>query len=463
MEGSMIMRRIIKTFAHWCVASVCVTAAPRDKPNILWLTSEDNSASWLACYGNPHAETPNIDGLARQGFRYTNAYANAPVCAPSRSTWITGILAVSMGTHPMRSEYRIPHDKIRLYPDYLNENGYFTGNWYKMDYNFGGRDGKDCWDRTEEVDWDVLEENQPFFQVINFKESHESRAFGDVHHTKHDPQDTTLAKYHPDVPDIRGNYALYHDAIRKMDERVGEALEKLEEKGLGENTIVVYCSDHGGVMPRSKRFLFQNSLHCPLVIRIPEKFRELWPAEEPGSEVGRLVSFVDMPKTWLSITGSRVPDTMQGRIFLGKDKEDEAEFHFAFRGRMDERIDNARAVCDGRFLYIRNYMPYTPWMQKLTFLWTMKASRAWEKAVEDGVADEVQARFFSSKKWTEELYDMKADPDNVNNLIESPEFRRVAETMRKRLRLKQEEIFDAGLIPETEMVRLAEKHGDDHL
>ena len=347
-------RFLIFVLGVLAAAPLAISATSGKQPNILWLTSEDNSAHWLGCYSNPHAETPNLDRLAREGFQYRHTYANAPVCAPMRSTWITGVMAISMGTHPMRSFYRIPHDKIRLYPDYLNDNGYYTGNWKKMDYNFGGRNGSEAWDNPNEVDWKALKEQQPFFQVINHGQSHESGAFGDIENTEHDPADTTLAKYHPDVPDMRKNYAKYHDAIRRMDSAIGSALKKLEASGLADNTIVVYCSDHGGVLPRSKRFLFQNSLHCPLIIRIPEEFKHLWPAAKPGTQIDRLVSFVDMPKTWLSITGSAVPKTMQGTIFLGPKTETEPQFHFAFRGRMDERIDNARAVCDKRFLYIRN-------------------------------------------------------------------------------------------------------------
>ena len=440
------------------LASLVVFAEPVGKPNILWLTSEDNSAEWLGCYGNPHAETPVLDKLAGEGFQYMHAYANAPVCAPSRSTWITGVMAVSMGTHPMRSFYRIPHDHIRLYPDFLNDNGYHTGNWKKMDYNFGGRDNKACWDNSEPPDWKVMEANQPFFQVINFGQTHESQAFGDIEHTSHDPAKTVLAKYHPDVPEIRKNYALYHDCVNRLDTEIGKTLKQLEEAGLADNTIVVYNSDHGGVLPRSKRFLFQNSLHCPLIIRIPERYKALWPAGKPGTRIDRLVSFVDMPKTWLSITGSSVPGYMQGTIFLGPQTEPEQQYHFAFRGRMDERIDNARAICDKRFLYIRNYMPYVPWMQHLTYLWNMKATQSWEQSVEGGLAVEMQSRFFSPKEWTEELYDMETDPDNVNNLVDSPEHREVLLRMRRELRRKQETICDAGLIPETERVRLAKQN-----
>ena len=439
--------------------SLTICASASDRPNILWLTSEDNNVSWVGCYGNPHADTPNIDQLAKDGFQYMNCYANAPVCAPSRSTWITGMLAVSMGTHHMRSRYEIPHDRIPYYPDLLSKNGYYVVNGGKTDYNIGGRDDKDCWKGSKKLDWNTLKENQPFFQIINHTESHESKAFGDVSNTQHDPESVSVKAYHPDVPLMRQNYAHYHDAVKKMDTRIGEALEQLEAQGLADNTIVIYVSDHGGVLPRSKRFLFQSGIHCPLIVRIPEKYQHLYPAEAPGARVEDIVSFVDMPKTWLSLTGSEIPDTMQGRVFLGKGKEAERDYHFSFRGRMDERVDNARAITDGRYLYIRNYMPYVPWMQRLSYLWKMEATQAWVSAYEAGTVNEAQSKFFQPKGATEELYDMQSDPDNINNLAASPEYADVMDVMRAELRSQQLQHVDAGLIPESEMVRLSQETG----
>ena len=258
---------------------------------------------------------------------------------------------------------------------------------------------------------------------------------------------------------MRQNYAHYHDSIAKMDAEIGAALKALEASGMAENTIVIYNSDHGGVLPRSKRFLFSSGLHCPLIVRIPERYKALWPAEQPGTQIDRLVSFVDMPKTWLSLTSTPVPATMQGTIFLGRTTEPEPEFCFSFRGRMDERNENARAVNDGRYLYIRNYMPYTPWMQQLGYLWKMKATQVWVAHVESGNASEVEARFFKPKGWAEELYDTTKDPDNINDLIESPEYQAVVARMRIGLRQWQTEIFDAGLLPESESVKRAAKHG----
>jgi arylsulfatase A-like enzyme len=426
-----------------------------DRPNILWLTCEDNNVNWVGCYGNPHADTPNIDALAGQGFQYMHCYANAPVCAPSRSTWITGVHALSMGTHPMRSRYPIPHETILYYPDLLKKAGYFVGNSKKTDYNIGGREDKSAWD-TDKADWDELKNRQPFFMVINNTKSHESKAFGDVNNTTHSPDDVRLAKYHPDIPDIRKNYAHYHDQMKKMDADIGLALQQLEEAGLAENTIVVHNSDHGGVIARSKRFLFNSGTHCPLIIRIPEKFKHLRPAE-PGTKINDLVSFIDMTKTWLDLCGAEKPDYLQGKVFLGPNKETR-DYHVSFRSRMDERCDNVRAIRDRKFLYIRNYMPYAPWGQHLNYLWTMRATQAWEQHHKEGKTDAVTGRFFGTKPM-EELYDTSVDPDNVNNLIDDPHYAQEVARLSKQLDQWQLDHYDSALLPESEIVRRSEQSG----
>lgn len=430
-----------------------LTAAER--PNILWLTCEDNNVNWVGCYGNPHAETPHIDGLAAEGFQYMHCYANAPVCAPSRSTWITGVHALSMGTHPMRSRYPIPHDLIHYYPDLLKRAGYYVGNAKKTDYNIGGRQDGSAWD-TNKVDWKTLKERQPFFMVINNTKSHESKAFGNVDNTTHNPDNVRLAKYHPDIPEIRKNYAHYHDQMKKMDADIGKALADLEASGMAENTIVVHNSDHGGVIARSKRFLFNSGTHCPLIIRIPEKFKHLRPAD-PGSQIDDMVSFIDMTKTWLNICGAETPDYLQGKVFLGPDAESR-DYHVSFRSRMDERCDNVRAIRDRKFLYIRNYMPYAPWGQHLNYLWTMRATVAWEQHHRDGKTDAITGRFFGVKPM-QELYDTSTDPDNVHNLIDDPQYAKEVTRLSKALDAWQIKHFDSALIPESEMVKRSEESG----
>ena len=430
---------------------------PKDKPNILWLTSEDNNISWVGCYGGPNGDTPYLDKLASEGFQYMNAYANVPVCAPSRSTWITGVLPISMGTQHHRSRYNIPHNIIKYYPDLLRENGYYCVNTKKTDYNIGGRPDKECWDSAS-LDWKKLKEHQPFFQVANTLDSHESRAFGSLENLSHDPAKVVLHKYHPDIPIIRENYAKYQDAIRNMDDFIGKNLKALEDAGLADNTIVIYSSDHGGVLPRSKHYLLDSGIHAPLIIRIPEKYKYLWPADKIGSKIDRMVSFVDMPKTWLSITGSKVPSYMQGKIFLGPNAEEERTTHYAFRGRMDERYNNVRVIRDKRFLYIKNYMPYIPYGQHLFYLWKMPATVAWDNYYKAGKTDAVTGRFFKPRDYKEELYDCKNDPDNIKNIIDNPEYKEVVAKMRKQLTSNQDKFYDAGLMPEPDLARLAQKN-----
>ncbi len=444
------------------VAQSDTTAAQGEevRPNILWLTSEDNGISWVGCYGGTNCKTPNIDKLAEEGFRYTHCFDNAAVCAPTRSTWITGMYAISNGTHPMRSRNNIPHDVIKYYPDLLREAGYHTSNSIKTDYNIGGRSDRDCWDvmdRKVRYGWRERKPGQPFFAVVNSTSSHESRAHGDVENTRNDPSKMKLHSYHPDLPVIRKNYAKYADAVENMDNDIKQALDALKEDGLYEDTIIIYCSDHGGVMPRSKRFLYSSGTHCPLIVRMPEKYKHLWPAEKPGTTVDRIVSFVDMPKTWLSLAGAKIPDTFQGTVFLGKGMEPDPEYHLSFRERADERCDSVRMFRDKQYAYYKNYMPYVPAGQYLSYLWRAAAAPAWEKHHKEGKTNDVTGRFFRPRV-SDEFYDTVKDFDNVHNLIDDPKHHKKIAEMKQAMRKKQLELYDSGLLPESMRVRRAQQH-----
>lgn len=421
------------------------------KPNILWLTSEDNGISWVSCYGSVNAKTPVIDQLAKEGFRYTNCFDNAAVCAPTRSLWITGMYSVSNGTQPMRSRNNIPHDEIKYYPDLLKQAGYFVSNFTKTDYNIGGRPDSACWDdQKTRYAWHNRKPGQPFFCIYNVGDSHEGNA-----HRPYVPneelldgaENIKLFSYHPDLPEIRNNYVQYAEAIAKMDKHLGEVIKELKKDGLYENTIIIYNSDHGGVMPRSKRFLYSSGIHCPLIVRIPEKYKHLYPNENPGMTVERLVSFVDMPKTWLSLAGADIPNTLQGTVFLGNGMEAEPMHHFAFRERADERLDNVRVMRDKQYSYHKNYMPYAPTGQFLGYLWKGSVAPAWEKHHREGKTNTITGRFFELRD-AEELYDNYTDFDNVQNLINSTEQKEKIEELKQAMRKKQLELFDSGLLPE---------------
>lgn len=431
----------------------CQNRVPVELPNILWLTSEDN-CPFLGCYGDEFATTPNLDKLASEGFLYTHAYANAPVCAPARNTIITGIYATSGGNEHMRSNYS-KSEIIKTYPEFLREGGYYCTNNVKTDYNTQSIDPQLIWDEcSRDAHYKNRNPGQPFFAVFNTTISHESSIHDSIPDEKlrHNPEEVPIPPYHPATQAIKHDWAQYYDKVEDMDAWVGEKLRELEESGLAESTIVFYYGDNGGVLPRSKRYVYETGTRVPLIIRIPEKFKHLFPAKKSGSKINRLVSFVDLAPTLLSIAGINIPDYYQGNAFLGSQKTEDPEYAFMFRGRMDERYDMSRAVRDSKYRYIRNYMPHRIYAQHLEYLWRAPSTRSWEQAYLSGNCNETQSVFWNSKP-AEELYDTENDPWEVNNLATDPAYADIVNRMRTANREWMTRVKDAGFIPEADRVR----------
>ncbi|GAB2791408.1 sulfatase [Rhabdobacter roseus] len=427
-----------------------VHAQAQQRPNIVWIVSEDNSPL-LGCYGDAFATTPHLDQLAAEGVRYTKAYATAPVCAPARSTLITGVYPTSLGTLNMRSTYPLPTE-IAFFPKYLRQAGYYTTNNAKKDYNT--EDQPDAWDESSKTaTYKNRKPGQPFFAVFNIEISHESSLHEPLPALRHDPEQVPIPPYHPRTSAMKHDWAQYYDKVEMMDRRVGEILAELRESGLAENTIVFYYSDHGGVLGRSKRFLYESGLHVPLIIRFPEPYAALAPGG-PGSTQDRLVTFADFAPTILSLAQVPIPAYMQGRAFLGAQTTPPARYAFGFRGRMDERFDLSRTVTDGRYRYVRHYMPHKIYGQYLEYLWRAPSMASWEEAYRRGELNEVQARFWQSKP-VEELYDIAADPHNVHNLAADPKYQATLKNLREANRQWLLTSRDAGFIPEPRMVELA--------
>lgn len=451
---SYFRNRVGLQLAAWSLAMINCSAlalgvdetAP-DRPNILWITSEDNGPQ-LGAYGDTYANTPALDRFASQGVTYLNASSNAPVCAPARSTLITGMYAPSIGSQHMRCRATLP-DGFRLFPAYLRDAGYYCTNNSKTDYNLQAPD--DTWDASgRNAHWRNRDPDQPFFSVFNITLTHESRVWpqGDGL-TDHNPAAAPIPPYHPDTTTARRDWAQYYDNMTRLDLRVGQILDQLEADGLADDTIVFYYADHGPGMPRGKRWLYQSGLHVPLIIRFPEKFSSLAPAR-PNSTSERLVSFVDFGPTALSLAGIALPDHMQGQPFLGDQATDARKYTFGYRDRMDERIDLSRSVFDGRYKYIRNYMPHRPQSQYLQYMHRMPTMVQWRQLFEDGSLSADQAAFFMPKP-IEELYDVHDDPHEVNNLANSPEHASVLTRMRSAHEQWAFDIVDTGFMPEAEL------------
>jgi arylsulfatase A-like enzyme len=428
---------------------------PVSRPNILWIVSEDNNP-FLGCYGYKLARTPTLDRLAAEGILYENCFSQAPVCAPSRFTLITGMYATSCGpAHHMRAQGKIPAG-LRGFPAYLRDAGYYCTNNAKTDYN-APINMKDTWDESSRMaHWRNRPQGKPFFAVFNHEVTHESQLFAEniakykPLPTPTDPARVELPAYHPDLPEFRTDWANYFDQMARLDEQVAKLLRQLEEDGLAEDTVVFYYGDNGGVLPRSKRFPYDSGTHVPLIIRFPRKYRNLAPGE-PGARVDAPVSFVDFAATVLSLAGIEIPKHFQGHAFAGPAKTAPQQHAFSFRNRMDERYDMVRTVRDKRYRYMRNYMPHLVYGQHVEYMFQMRSMAAWEKAYKEGKLSGPQ-KFFWEEKPAEELYDLQNDPFEVKNLAGSPEHRDVLNRMRAALRRHMLDIRDNGFIPEGSLI-----------
>jgi len=428
----------------------CKESIPDRLPNILWLVSEDN-IPLLGCYGDSFATSPNIDRLAAEGFLYTHAYSSAPVSAPSRNTILTGVYASSAGQQHHRSQYA-KSDVIRTYPELMRQAGYYCTNNAKEDYNIFPAQTEGIWDESgNRAHYRNRQPGQPFMAVFNSNITHESsiHRWIPTEKLRHDPQKVTLPPYHPDTEEIRHDWAQWYDKIEEMDAWVGKMLQELEESGEAENTIVFYYGDNGGILPRSKRYMYETGTHVPLIIRIPEKYKHLYPNKKKGTKVGRLVTFVDFSPTLMSIIGAKIPDWMQGHAFLGKQKTADPEYAFMFRGRMDERYDMSRAIRDKQYRYIRNYMPHRIYGIRNNYQWQAPSMRSWEQAFLAGQCNALQSVFWNTKP-AEELYDSENDPWEINNLASDPAYRETLERMRAAHDALICDMLDAGFIPESE-------------
>ena len=440
--------RTFKAFAL-CVVTASFSAAA-DQPNILWITSEDNSLDYVGCYGDPFGQTPTIDKLAQEGVLYQNAYSNAAVCAPARTTLILGMYAPSLGGEHMRSQAPLPAH-IQIYPTYLRDAGYYCTNNSKKDYNLDQElPGWD--DSSNKAHWKNRPAGKPFFAIFNTTVTHESV----LHPAKFTgkfavPLDQVrVPAYLPDTKTTRERISNYYSRIHEMDDFVAAKLQELEDAGLAEDTIVFYYSDHGGIMPRSKRFIYESGTHVPLVIRFPKKWAHLSP-HAAGSKTAEMVGFVDFAPTLLSLAGAKIPEHMQGRAFLGPKRTEAPRYAYNFRARADERIDFKRGVTDGRFNYIRNYLAYLPTGQHVNYLWMNPVMPEWEAMFKAGQASAAQSAFFLPAP-LEELFDLQSDPDEVNNLAADPSYREVLLRLRQANRDHLVRIHVTGFIPEALLV-----------
>lgn len=435
---------------------------PVEKPNILWITSEDNSIHYMSLFDENGVETPHIDKLASQGLIYRHAFSNAAVCSAARSTLISGCYGPRLATHYHRNQQKVPMpEPLKMFPSYLRDAGYYTTNNSKEDYNIFKEEG--VWDESsKKASWKNRGEGQPFFHVFNIGVCHESS----LHFKKEkmastktttDPETVFVQPNHPDTELFQYTNAYYRDKIITMDKRVGAVIKQLEEDGLLENTFIFYYGDHGGVLPGSKGYLYETGLHVPLVVRIPEKYKHMVDAKG-GSTVDGFVSFVDFGPTVLSLAGIDTPEGMDGRPFLGKTVRSEEvnnrDETYSYADRFDEKYDMVRALRKGKYKYIRSYQPFNYDGLMNEYRYKQLAYQEWLDLYKKGKLNAAQSLFFEARK-PEMLFDLEADPYETNDLSTHEGHAAVLKEMRDRLNNKEMELPDLSFYPEHFLIKNA--------
>ena len=431
------------------VASGAAQSGAGERLNVLYVILEDTGPNF-GCYGEPLARTPNIDHFAGQGTRFTRAFCTAPVCSASRSALMSGRYQANIGAHNHRTWDW--HKKPLAAPaahisDWFRDAGYFTCNLQpppgerkgvngaagagKVDLNFHStRPDQSVF--FDGYDWNQRQAGQPFFAHITIIETHKGPGWKIARQRPKselaDPDKLKLASYYPDSPVARDEYANYLDAISLSDGYLGQLLARLAAEGLAKNTVVVLSSDHGPLF-RGKQFLYDGGVHIPLIVRFPDGRAPA--GHSPGSVDDRFVSGIDIAPTLLGFAGIRPPaGAMQGQDILGDSYRPRTHI-FTARDRMDTSVDRMRSVRNSQFKYIRNYLPGTPYMQHNEYKEqnypTWNLVKEWAK---QGKLTTEQALFAASGKPIEELFDVRADPDEVRNLAGDPKYRDTLKQLR---------------------------------
>ena len=445
-----------------CLVSL---ARAQDRPNILWIVAEDISP-FFGCYGDRNATTPNIDAFAKRSHLFLNAFSTAPICAPSRSSLASGMYATTLGTQNLRSEVRIP-DEIRPLARVFQENGYWTALRNKTDYNFDPTGLFDYW-KNDTAPWRECPEDKPFFAFMNLGSTHEGSGNDPVRANEAisrlpqgrslDPERIDVPPYFPNTPEMKRLWARYYDLLSVFDIDVQSVLDELEADGRADDTIVFLMADHGLGMPRYKRWLYKTGMHVPLIVHIPERFRSFSPGGLAASVEEGIVSYIDLPATALALGGIEPPEIYQGRSLFSPDASEvtQREYVFGARDRADDMYDLSRCVFDGRYLYIRHYMPHLPPIQEGYILSAARKETLIElhRVHDAGEDTKISNRLWDPRPF-EELYDLKNDPQELRNVADQATLSDVKEELSGVLREWIVDTRDSAFLPEPEMHRRA--------
>ena len=451
------------------ISSTALAGVSRSRPNVLWISCEDIS-SHLGCFGEKNAITPNIDKFAAEGVRFTQAFTVHGVCAPNRTGIITGMYPSSVGGVNMRCKATMP-EHIKCFTEYLRKDGYYCTNCKKEDYNF--KRSPEAWDESSnKAHWKNRPADKPFFSVFNYTGTHESRLWSskDLENTRpkeltesqwQKPEKMTVPPLYPDTDAVRRDLARLFEKITAFDYYVRDRIDEIKAAGLYEDTIIFIWSDHGDGLPRAKRWLYDTGTLAPVIVRIPEKYRQKGQGK-PGSIDDQLVNFIDLGPSVMNLVGVDVGGYMQGRAFLGSGLSAKRKYIFGARQRIDERHDMVRSVRDKKYRYLRNFANYNAYFLHIAYAEKCNTMKELRRLHAEGKLNKHQEQWMAESRPFEELYDVENDPYELNNLADDSRYSSVKKKLRKVLEKWMLETRDTGFLPEPELLAGAEKYGSEY-
>ncbi|CAN5560395.1 sulfatase [soil metagenome] len=447
-------------FLLLCVAAATLHAETKPK-NVVFLIADDLGLQ-VGCYGDKAAKTPNMDAAAKQGTRFTNAFASVASCSPSRSTMLTG-----QPTH-QNGQYGLAHSdhnfasfkKTRSLPSILNAAGYRTAALAKLhvqpkeSYPFteeipagGGRNGVAVAEAAKKFIAESKAAGKPFFLNVGYTDPHraakgfanEAKYPPSIPKTVFDPKTLPLPYFMNDEPDARGDLADYYQSINRFDTNVGLFRKMLEEAGVADDTLVFIFSDNGMPFVGAKTNLYDTGLHLPLIV--------VKPGQKPGVVNDMMVSWTDLAPSVLDWAGLTKPDNMMGHSILPhlenvpadgfKEVYGSHQFHEV---TMYYPMRMVRTQKYKLILNLGNALEYP----HASDLW---ASPTWQGSLsrKDSQMGSRSVKQYLNRA-REELYDLDKDPNELVNLIDDPAYTKVKDELRSKLATWRKATHDAWLI-----------------
>ncbi len=438
------------TFTAIFLLGSLLTSAARaaEHTNLLFIIADDCTFRDIGCYGG-QAYTPNIDKLATEGMRFTHCFQCAPMCSPTRHNIYTGQYPIKTGAYPNHTE---TFEHVKNITHYLKPLGYrvalsgktHIGPRELFTFEYSGNKNPDM-KAVDKLFGECVQNETPFCLFACSNEPHTPWNKGDP--SRYPPAKIKLPPYIPDTPVVRDGYSRYLAEITYFDDQVGQLISLLDKHELAENTLVVVVSEQGNSMPFAKWTCYDNGLQSAMIARWPGKVKA-------GSVTDAMVEYVDVTPTFVDVAGGDLAVELDGRSFrdvlTGKATEHKSH---VFGEMTTKGIINGNACYPIRSVRSRTHKLILNLQHDQEFTNACTESPEFVSMVKAAEAGDEQAKAAVARyqhRPAVELYDVVADPLEMNNLADQAKYASTIAGLRKELDAWMESQGDKGV--ETELV-----------